>query len=94
LERDTPRSPTSGLSSSIKIDGSFVKDAVERPDCAAVVRAIADLGKRLGVTTVAEGVETEAHLDRIREEGCIEVQGYLFGRPMPSEQDADRRRAQ
>lgn len=72
----------------IKIDGSFVKDAVERPDCAAVVRAIADLGKWLGVTTVAEGVETEAHLDRIREEGCIEVQGYLFGRPMPSEQDA------
>lgn len=72
----------------IKIDGSFVKDAVERPDCAAVVRAIADLGKRLGVTTVAEGVETEAHLARIREEGCSEVQGYLYGRPVPSEHDA------
>jgi|GEM_PF-5227950 len=38
----------------IKIDGSFVKDAVERADCAAVVKAIADLGQRLGVTTVAE----------------------------------------
>ncbi|CAG0995706.1 putative signaling protein [Methylophilaceae bacterium] len=72
----------------IKIDGSFVKDAAERPDCAAVVKAIADLGKRLGVTTVAEGVETQAQLDRIREEGCREVQGYLYGRPMPSAQDA------
>ena len=72
----------------IKIDGSFVKDAVDRPDCAAVVRAVADLGKRLGVTTVAEGVETQAHLDRIRREGCVEAQGYLYGRPMPEERDA------
>ncbi|MCX8996217.1 EAL domain-containing protein [Rhizobiaceae bacterium BDR2-2] len=72
----------------IKIDGSFVRDAVDRPDCAAVVRAIAELGKRLGVTTVAEGVETQAHLDRVREEGCSEVQGYFFSRPMPSERDA------
>ncbi|WP_084438552.1 bifunctional diguanylate cyclase/phosphodiesterase [Shinella sp. HZN7] len=67
----------------IKIDGSFVRDAVERPDCAAVVRCIADLGKRLGVTTVAEGVETEAHLACVRQEGCTEVQGYIVGRPAP-----------
>ncbi len=72
----------------IKIDGSFVQDAVTRPDCAAVVKAVADLGKRLGVTTVAEGVETLAHLQRVMEEGCAEVQGYLFGRPEPSERDA------
>lgn len=72
----------------IKIDGSFVKDSVDRPDCAAVVRAVADLGKRLRVTTVAEGVETQAQLNRIREEGCTEVQGYLFGRPAPSDHDA------
>jgi len=71
----------------IKVDGSFVKDAVDRPDCAAVVRAVADLGKRLGVTTVAEGVETQEQLDRIRSEGCTEVQGYLFGRPAPSNRD-------
>ena len=74
----------------IKIDGFFVRDAVERPESAAVVRAIADLGKRLGVTTVAEGVETEAHLNRVLEEGCSEVQGYLFGRPEPSARDAAR----
>ncbi|MCC7251160.1 MAG: EAL domain-containing protein [Hyphomicrobium sp.] len=73
----------------IKIDGTFVRDAVERPECAAVVNAVAVLGKRLGVTTVAEGVETEAQLDRVREEGCSEVQGYLYGRPVPSEADAD-----
>ncbi len=71
----------------IKIDGSFVKDAVKRTESAAVVRAIADLGKRLGVTTVAEGVETEAHLTRVIEEGCTEVQGYYFGRPSPSKSD-------
>jgi diguanylate cyclase (GGDEF)-like protein len=74
----------------IKIDGSFVRDAVARPDCAAVVKAVADLGKRLGVTTVAEGVETQAHLDRVREEGCSEVQGYFYGRPVPHERDAAR----
>jgi diguanylate cyclase (GGDEF)-like protein len=72
----------------IKIDGSFVRDAVKRPDCAAVVKVVADLGKRLGVTTVAEGVETEAQLDCVTEEGCTEAQGYLFGRPKPSERDA------
>ncbi|HTJ01420.1 MAG TPA: EAL domain-containing protein [Methylovirgula sp.] len=72
----------------IKIDGSFVRDAVKRPDCAAVVKAVADLGKRLGVTTVAEGVETQAHLDCVTAEGCIEVQGYLMGRPAPSARDA------
>ncbi|MFT8675684.1 putative bifunctional diguanylate cyclase/phosphodiesterase [Acetobacter sp.] len=72
----------------IKIDGSFVRDAVERPDCAAVVQAVATLGRRLGVSTVAEGVETQAHLDRVREEGCSEVQGYLFSRPQPTDRDA------
>ncbi len=72
----------------IKIDGSFVKQAVERPESAAVVRAVADLGQRLGVTTVAEGVETQAQLDRVREEGCTEIQGYLYGRPAPSDRDA------
>lgn len=71
----------------IKIDGSFVKDAINQPECAAVVRAVADLGRRLGVTTVAEGVETSAHLDCIRNEGCSEFQGYLYGRPIPREED-------
>lgn len=71
----------------IKIDGSFVKNATERRESAAVIRAVADLGRRLGVTIVAEGVETQEQLDRIREEGCTEVQGYFFGRPVPLGRD-------
>ena len=74
----------------IKIDGSFVRDALARPECAAVVRAIADLGQRLGVRTVAEGVETEDQLALVRREGCAEVQGYLHGCPMPAAEDIER----
>ncbi|RVU18103.1 putative bifunctional diguanylate cyclase/phosphodiesterase [Methylobacterium oryzihabitans] len=71
----------------IKIDGSFVRDAVQRPECRAVVGVIAALGRRLGVATVAEGVETAEQLALVREEGCSEVQGYLIGRPAPLSQD-------
>lgn len=72
----------------IKIDGSFVRDATTRSDCAAIVGLVAELGTRLGVTTVAEGVETQAHFDLVRAEGCTEVQGYFFGRPVPMERPA------
>lgn len=72
----------------IKIDCSFVQDAIEKTDCAAIVRTLADLGRRLGVTTVAEGVETEAHLNCIRANGCTEYQGYFYSRPMPMPEDA------
>ncbi|MDB5363572.1 MAG: diguanylate cyclase [Rhodospirillales bacterium] len=68
----------------IKIDGSFVRDATERADCAAIVRALADLGTRLAVATVAEGIETEAQLALVRREGCRLGQGWLFGRPEPA----------
>ena len=73
----------------IKIDGSFVKDAIDRPDCAAVVRAIADLGQSLGVLTVAEGVETTAHLECVTALGCREVQGFLFGGAVPDARDRE-----
>lgn len=73
---------------SIKIDGSFVREALHRPESAAVVKAVAELGSRLGVTTIAEGVETPEQLSHIQQEGCIEVQGYLFGRPVPTGKDA------
>jgi diguanylate cyclase (GGDEF)-like protein len=68
----------------IKIDQSFVRDMVERPDCVAIVRAVAGLGLSLGIATTAEGVETQAQLQRVRAEGCTEVQGYLFSRPIPA----------
>ena len=65
----------------IKIDRSFIKDLGEKSDCSAIVKAVAGLGAALGMTTTAEGVETAEQLRQMREEGCTEVQGYLFGRP-------------
>ncbi|WP_456828083.1 putative bifunctional diguanylate cyclase/phosphodiesterase [Bradyrhizobium sp. USDA 4518] len=68
----------------IKIDRSFVKDLAERSDCVAIVGAIAGLGRRLKITTIAEGVETNEQLDRLRAEGCNEVQGFLFSSAKPA----------
>ena len=65
----------------IKIDRSFVAD-IEDPDTAAIVRAVVGLGARAGASITAEGVETERQLERVREEGCTEVQGFLFSRPL------------
>ncbi len=68
----------------IKIDRSFVKDLAERPDCVAIVRAISGLGRSLNITTTAEGVETVDQLDWLRNEGCNEVQGFLFSPAKPA----------
>jgi EAL domain-containing protein (putative c-di-GMP-specific phosphodiesterase class I) len=68
----------------IKIDRTFVQELPERSDCAAIVRAVAGLGDSLGMLTTAEGVETEDQLARLQAEGCEEVQGYLFSRPVPA----------
>jgi predicted signal transduction protein with EAL and GGDEF domain len=68
----------------IKIDQSFVRDMCLHDDSGAIVRAVAGLGKNLGMATTAEGVETNEQLGRLREEGCTEVQGYLFSRPLPA----------
>ncbi|MDP4006728.1 bifunctional diguanylate cyclase/phosphodiesterase [Methylobacterium sp. NEAU K] len=69
----------------IKIDRSFVKDLSTKPDGEAIIRAIAGLGKSLGMSTVAEGVETVEQMQRIRLEGCTDVQGYLISKPVPTE---------
>ena len=68
----------------IKIDRSFVKDLADRPDCVAIVRAISSLGRSLNITTIAEGVETVDQLDRLRAEGCDQVQGFLFSAARPA----------
>ena len=68
----------------IKIDRSFVSELSERPDCLAIIRAVTGLGMSLGIATTAEGVETPEQLDRLRAEGCTEVQGYLFSPPRPA----------
>jgi diguanylate cyclase (GGDEF)-like protein/PAS domain S-box-containing protein len=68
----------------IKIDQSFVRDMSGDNDSVAIVRAVAGLGRNLGMSTTAEGVETDQQLEHLRDEGCSEVQGYLFSRPLPA----------
>ena len=68
----------------IKIDQSFIRDLPNDKDAAAIVRAITALGTSLGMVTVAEGVERPDQLARLRDEGCAEVQGYLFSDPQPA----------
>ena len=67
----------------IKIDRSFVKDRGGSASQDAIIRAITALGVSLGMSTIAEGVETVDQLARIRASGCDAVQGFLFGRPVP-----------
>ncbi|MGH6848232.1 MAG: EAL domain-containing protein, partial [Methylocella sp.] len=72
----------------IKIDRSFISEVGEGADCMAIVRAIVNLGSSLGIPTLAEGVETEEQLARVREAGCTKMQGYLFSRPVPASEIA------
>jgi EAL domain-containing protein (putative c-di-GMP-specific phosphodiesterase class I) len=67
----------------IKIDRSFVKDITENTGSLNIVRAVAALAKGMGMTATAEGVETGEQLDKVTSEGCTEMQGYLFSRPLP-----------
>jgi diguanylate cyclase (GGDEF)-like protein len=67
----------------IKIDRSFVKDITENTGSLNIVRAVAALANGMGMTATAEGVETSEQLDKITSEGCTEMQGYLFSRPLP-----------
>jgi diguanylate cyclase (GGDEF)-like protein len=66
----------------LKIDRSFTNEMLANEHDAAIVRSIIDLGHELGRTIVAEGVETEAALARLREYGCDAAQGYLFSKPL------------
>jgi len=67
----------------IKIDRSFVKDIMENTGSLYIVRAVAALANGMGMATTAEGVETREQFDKIAAEGCTEMQGYLFSRPLP-----------
>ncbi len=69
----------------IKIDRSFIQGLLERPECLAIVRAMLRLAGSLGVSAVAEGVETVEQLACLRAEGCTEVQSFLLGAPMPAQ---------
>ena len=69
----------------IKIDRSFVRDITENAGSRNIVRALAALAKGMGAKTTAEGVETKEQLDSVVFEGCSEMQGFLFSRPLPTE---------
>lgn len=67
----------------IKIDRSFVRDLADDPDDTAILQAVLNLGRALGLTTVAEGIETEVQAAFLRTQGCDLGQGHLFGRAVP-----------
>jgi len=70
----------------LKIDRSFVSEVAQGGSGAAIVTAIAELGARMGLETVAEGVETPSQLEALRQRGCRIAQGFLLGRPAPADQ--------
>jgi EAL domain-containing protein (putative c-di-GMP-specific phosphodiesterase class I) len=65
----------------LKIDRAFINDLTIRPDQRTLVSAMVAMGKALGLRVVAEGVETTAQLETLRELGCDRAQGYLFATP-------------
>jgi diguanylate cyclase (GGDEF)-like protein/PAS domain S-box-containing protein len=69
----------------LKIDQSFIRDLATDPDDAAIVRAVVQMARSLGLRTIAEGVEDEKILNYLRIYHCDEAQGYHIARPMPAE---------
>jgi EAL domain-containing protein (putative c-di-GMP-specific phosphodiesterase class I) len=69
----------------LKIDISFIRNMTENNNDANIVKAIIALGHGLDLDVIAEGVEYEAQADLLKHLGCDQIQGYLIGKPMPSE---------
>ena len=70
----------------LKIDQSFVRDLLDDPEDRAIVTAIISMAHSMGMQTIAEGVETGAQLEFLRQQGCDEVQGYYFSKPVAAPQ--------
>jgi len=73
----------------LKIDQSFIRNVTEDSVDAAIVRSVINVGQTLKIGVVAEGVETPDQRDFLLRNGCIEAQGYLYGRPMPADRLTD-----
>ncbi|OSM05940.1 putative PAS/PAC sensor-containing diguanylate cyclase/phosphodiesterase [Magnetofaba australis IT-1] len=74
---------------SLKVDQSFVRDLTVDSDDAAIVESVISMAHAMGLSVVAEGVETEEQLAFIRDRECAQVQGYFFSKPLPFEQLLD-----
>ncbi len=74
----------------VKIDRSFVRDVTRDPNDAAIVQAILAMSQSLGLTAIAEGVETQAQREFLHRHGCKAYQGFLFGKPMPIDEWTQR----
>ena len=70
----------------LKMDQTFVRDLVSDADDRAIATAIVTLGHSLGMRVIAEGVETDAQMNILRDMGCDEVQGYYLGRPIAADE--------
>jgi EAL domain-containing protein (putative c-di-GMP-specific phosphodiesterase class I) len=73
----------------VKIDKSFVDGLGQGGDCDAIVRLITELCAHMGMTTTAEGVETEEQLQQLFGGTCTQAQGYLFSQPRPASEVAE-----
>jgi EAL domain-containing protein (putative c-di-GMP-specific phosphodiesterase class I) len=66
----------------LKIDRTFITKATQTSESSALIRTLIQLGKALGIETLAEGIEEEVQLDRLQREQCDSGQGFLFARPL------------
>lgn len=71
---------------SLKIDKSFISDITENTGSAAITRTIITMGESFGLTVIAEGVETGEQYAFLKRNGCDEIQGYYFSKPLPAEE--------
>jgi diguanylate cyclase (GGDEF)-like protein len=69
----------------VKIDRAFIKDTPENADDVAIARTIIAMAEALGLSTVAEGVETAEQMELMKEMGCGQIQGYFYSRPLPAD---------
>jgi EAL domain-containing protein (putative c-di-GMP-specific phosphodiesterase class I) len=69
----------------LKIDQSFIRNVTQDSVDAAIVRSVINVGQSLRIGVVAEGVENNAQREFLLANGCVEAQGYLYGRPMSAD---------
>jgi len=74
----------------LKIDRTFVQDLPDDENDKAIVAAIIAMAHELKLKVVAEGIETKEELEKLKELGCDEIQGYYFSRPLPRAEIEDR----